>query len=197
MKLGIIVGTTRRNRKTLRQARWVLQAAQAMDGVEAELIDLEDYPMPFFDEPISPRYNPERQVDPAVQPWLDKMAHSDAYVFVTPEYNHSIPGVLKNAIDYLTWEMLHKPAAIVSHGTAGGARAQVQLKVILSESRAVPIPTPSPLTMAGMGELLDEKGELTDAAKAQPYGGPTKALDDMLTDLKWYSDALAAARIQQ
>ena len=148
--------------------------------------------MPFFDEPISPRYNPDRKIDPAVKPWLDKLEEFDAYVFVTAEYNHSIPGVLKNALDYVTWEIQRKPAMIVSHGAAGGARAQIMLKVILSESKAVPIPLPSSVAVVGMSEKIDETGELTEAGKANQYF--QSGLDDTLADLKWYSDALGAAR---
>ncbi|HWB39090.1 MAG TPA: NAD(P)H-dependent oxidoreductase [Candidatus Saccharimonadales bacterium] len=193
MKLGIIIGSTREGRMTDRQAKWVYNLASKMDGVEAEIVDLRDYPMPFFDEPISPRYNPDRQIDPTVQPWLKKIDSLDAYVFVTPEYNHAIPGVLKNALDYVTWELVHKPAAVISHGSAGGGRAQINLKVILSESKAAPIPIPSPLAMVGMSELIDADGNLTEAAKAKPYDLNDMAMN-MLTDLKWYSDALAAAR---
>ncbi len=194
MKLAVIVGTTRQGRKTPQQAKWVLNTAKQIKDVEAELVDLKDYPMPFFDEPISPRYNPDRQIDPAAQPWLARLEEADAYVFATPEYNHSIPGVLKNALDYVTWEIQRKPAAVVSHGASGGARAATDLKEILSESRAVPTPSYTPLTMVGMSELIDEAGNLTEAAKAKPRGGPQKALDNMLAELKWYSDALAAAR---
>ena len=193
MKLAVIVGTTREGRKTLQQARWVFKSAQQMEGVEAELVDLKDYPMPFFDEPISPRYNPDRKIDPAAVPWLKKLEAADAYVFVTAEYNHSIAGVLKNALDYVTWEMQHKPAQVVSHGAAGGARAATDLKEILSESKAVPLPTSSPLAMAGMSELIDEDGNLTEAAKAKPYD-LNEVLKGVLVELKWYSDALAAAR---
>src|SRR5215467_5127107 len=110
MKLGVIVGTTRQNRKTLQQAKWVFNNAKQLDGVEAELVDLRDYPMPFFDEPLSPRYNPDRKIDPKAVPWLKKLESFDAYIFVTPEYNHSVPGVLKNALDYVTWEIQRKPA---------------------------------------------------------------------------------------
>jgi NAD(P)H-dependent FMN reductase len=101
--------------------------------------------------------------------------------------------VLKNALDFVTWELLRKPSAIVSHGAAGGARAQIMLKVILSESKSVPIPIPSPLAMAGMSEKIDEDGNLSEEAKANPYG-PQSALEETLKDLKWYSDALAVAR---
>lgn len=193
MKLAIIIGSTRQNRQTPKQAKWVLNAANAMDDVEAEIIDLKDYPMPFFDEPVSPRYNQNREIDPAAQKWLKKLEAFDAYVFATAEYNHSIPGVLKNAIDYITWEMLRKPAGIVSHGSAGGARAQIQLKIILSESRAVPIPIPTPLAMVQMSEKIDDNGELSPELKTMERG-PQEALQNMLEDLKWYSDALQTAR---
>jgi NAD(P)H-dependent FMN reductase len=195
MKLAIIIGTTRGGRKTPRQAKWVFNTAQSIEGIEAELADLKDYPMPFFDEPVSPRYNRNRKIDPAAQPWLEKLKEFDAYVFVTAEYNHSIAGVLKNALDYVTWEMQRKPVQVVSHGSAGGARAATDLKEILSESKAVPLPTYSPLAMAGMSDLIDEEGNLAEAARAKPYG-PQTALNDMLADLKWYSDALTAARDQ-
>jgi NAD(P)H-dependent FMN reductase len=193
MKLGVIIGSTRQNRQTPNQAKWITKAAEQIEGVEVELVDLKDYPMPFFDEPISPRYNPDRKIDPAAVPWLNKLESFDAYVFVTAEYNHSIPGVLKNALDYVTWEFVRKPAAVVSHGGAGGARAAIQLKVILSESKAVPIPIPSPLAVVGMSEKIDEEGNLSEELKANPYG-PQKALEAMLADLKWHSDALADAR---
>ena len=91
-------------------------------------------------EPISPRYNPAREIDVVAEKWLARLADSDAFIFVTPEYNHSIPGVLKNAIDYIGWELNRKPAAIVSHGAAGGARAAMHLNEILSVSNAVVIP---------------------------------------------------------
>ncbi len=193
MKLGIIVGTTRQNRQTLKQARWVLEGTRKLKGVEAELVDLKDYPMPFFDEPISPRYNPDRVIDPAVVPWLKKLESFDAYVFVTAEYNHAIPGVLKNALDYVTWEIQRKPASVVSHGSAGGARAAINLKIILSESKAVPLPTYTPLTMVKMSDRIDEDGKLNEDELAQEHG-PQQALADMLAELKWYGDALATAR---
>jgi NAD(P)H-dependent FMN reductase len=195
VKLGIIIGSTRQNRKTPNMAKWIYQGATQIEGVQPELIDLNDYPMPFFDEPISPRYNLNRTINPAAIPWLKNLEKHDAYVFVIPEYNHAIPGVLKNALDYVTWEMQRKPASIVSHGSAGGARAAINLKIILSEIRAIPLPTYTPLTMVGMSELIDEAGNLTEAAKAKPYD-LNKIRSEMLRELKWYSDALTVARDQ-
>ena len=193
MKLGIIVGTTRNNRQTPKQAAWVTANARAMDGVEVEVIDLADYPMPFFAEPVSPRYNPAREIDPTVQKFLDVLAAQDAYIVVTPEYNHSIPGVLKNAFDYVDFQLKRKPSAIVSHGTVGGARAAMHLKEILSEGMTVPIQ--NFVAMAGMSDMLDDSGNLSEEVKANPYG-PQGALDNLLAELKWYSDALSVARNQ-
>lgn len=196
MKLAIIVGSTREGRQTIKQAKWVINTAEQNEDIEVELVDLADYSMPFFDEPMSPRYNPNRHIDPTAQKWLKKLEWADAYVFVTPEYNHSIPGVLKNALDYVTWEIQRKPVLIVSHGSVGGARAQVALKIILSESRAVPLPGATPLAMIGMSEQIDDNGNLTEQGKANPRD-PQGTLEAQLDELKWYSDALAAARAPQ
>ncbi len=191
MKLAVIVGSTRQNRVTLKEAKWVVKTAQEIDGVEATLVDLMDYPLPFFDEPASPRYNPDRKIDADVKKWLDAIEPYDAYVFVTPEYNHSIAGVLKNAIDYITSELNRKPSAVVSHGSMGGARAAMHLKEILSESRSVVIPQAVPFL--GVHEGIDEDGNLAEAMKANPHH-PGNHLVGLLEELKWYSDALSAAR---
>ena len=196
MKLAVIAGSTREGRQTIKQAKWVVNTAMQNEDIEVELVDLANYPMPFFDEPMSPRYNQNRQIDPRALKWLNKLEEFDAYVFVTPEYNHSIPGVLKNAMDYVTWEIQRKPCLIVSHGSAGGARAAIHLKVVLSESQAVVIPGATPLAMIGMSEQIDDNGNLTEAGKANPRE-PQASLEKWLDELKWYSDALAAARAPQ
>ncbi|MDB5182085.1 MAG: NADPH-dependent reductase [Candidatus Saccharibacteria bacterium] len=191
MKLGIIVGTTREGRQTPKQAKWVAKTAANIEGVEVEIIDLADYPMPLFAEAVSPRYNPSRTVDSTAQKYMDKLAEQDAYIFVTPEYNHSIPGVLKNSFDYLDWQMMKKPVGIVSHGTVGGARAAMHLKEIVSEAQAVPMS--KFVAFSHMSEAIDEEGTISEEVAANPYG-PQGALDGLLEDLKWYSDALAKAR---
>lgn len=191
MKLIVVIGSTRPGRITERLAKWVAKEASNFPGTTVDLVDLKDYPMPFFDEPKSPRYNPERKPGEVVQKWMAKMAEGEAYVFVTPEYNHSIPEVLKNALDYITVELANKPATVVSHGSVGGARATMHLKEILSESGAAITPRQVALTAAS--KKLNEDGKLSEEAKAQPYG-PAIVLQSLLEELKWYSDALAAAR---
>lgn len=191
MKLAVVTGATRPGRQTPKQSAWIVKSAAKIDGVEVEHVDLKDYSVPFFNEPISPRYNSNRNIDPAVQKWLDKINSFEAYIFVTPEYNHSIPGELKNVFDYMTRELKRKPTAVASHGTVGGARAALHLKEILSEGQAVVIP--NFIALAGMSDMIDEKGNLSAEAVANPYG-PQKQLDALLAELKWYSDALSHAR---
>lgn len=191
MKLAVITGATRPGRQTPKQSQWIVKTASQVEGVEVEHVDLKDYPMPMFNEAISPRYNPDRKPEASVQKWLDKIGDFDAYVFVTPEYNHTIPGELKNAFDYITWELKHKPAAVASHGTVGGARAAITLKEVLSEGQAVVIPNFS--AIVGMSGIIDEDGNLDAEVAANPYG-PQGQLDNLLSELKWYSDALSAAR---
>lgn len=193
MKLIVVIGSTRPGRLTERLAKWVAKEAARLPDIQVDLVDLRDYPMPFFDEPKSPRYNPDRKPNVVVQKWMDKMAEGEAYIIVTPEYNHSIPGVLKNSLDYITVEFNKKPATVVSHGAVGGTRATMHLKEILSESGAAIIPRQVAIPQAS--EKLNEEGELSEEVKAQPYG-PAIALKSLLEELKWYSDALAAARVK-
>ena len=191
MKLAVVTGATRPGRQTPKQAKWIINTASKIDGLEVESVDLKDSPMPFFNEPVSPRYNPERKPDSAVQKWLDKINEFDAYVFVTPEYNHTIPGELKNAFDYITWELKRKPTAVASHGTVGGARAALTLKEVLSEGQAIVIPNFS--AISGMSDILDEEGNIDSEVAANPYG-PQGQLDSLLTELVWYGNVLSEAR---
>ena len=194
MKLQIIIGSTRPGRMTDRVAKWVQQQATTLEGASVELVDLADYDLPFFDEAISPRYNPNREPNDVAKKFLAKLSEADAYIFVTPEYNHSTSGVLKNALDYIDYQFTHKPAAVVSHGSVGGARAAEQLKLILLETGLVVIPPAVAFVgILSMNPVIEENGDLQQDVKDQPYG-PQTALATMLTELSWYSDALATAR---
>ena len=192
MKLQVIIGATRQGRITDRAAKWVANEAKNLADTEVELIDLRDYEMPFFDEAISPQYNSDRQPIPAVKKWLDKVAEADAYVFVTPEYNRSTSAVLKNAIDYLDFQLSQKPVALVAHGSTGGAQAVSHLRGILAGAQSFSVPNATYFSDR-VGEKIDEEGNLDESVKANPYG-PHAALTRTLTELKWYSDALSTAR---
>ena len=191
LKIAVIVGTVREGRVTPKQAKWVANALQEREGVEVNILDLAEYDLPFFAEPVSPRYNPNRVVEGDVKRWLDDLASADGYVVVTPEYNHSIPGVLKNAFDYVDFQLNRKPSAIVSHGTVGGARAAMHLKEILSEGKTVPIP--EFVAFDGISEVIDDEGNTTEEVKANPYGSDY-ALNGLVDSLLWYADALKTAR---
>ncbi len=191
MKLQIIIGSTRPNRVTPRLAKWVLAQASAMPDVGAELVDLADYNLPLFNEPSSPQFTPNRKPESVVDKWLLKLAEADAYVLVTPEYNRSTSGVLKNALDYIDFQFEKKPVALVGHGSTGGAQAISHLRGILPGLLAVTVPRATYFN--GASEGLDEAGNLSTEISSKPYG-PHTAIKQTLEDLKWYSDALAAAR---
>jgi len=189
-KIAVIVGATREGRSTDKLAKWV--AAEAAKESEVEVLDLRDYPMPFLDEAISPRYNPNRAAMPEVQKWLDKIASFDAYVFVTPEYNRSTSAVLKNAIDVLGHEMDDKPVALVGHGSSGGAQAIANLRMALPGVGAVTIPQALFFTDR-VGEAIDDAGMLAAELAEKPYG-PQTNLQTLTASLKWYADTLKNGR---
>ncbi|HSX05931.1 MAG TPA: NAD(P)H-dependent oxidoreductase [Candidatus Saccharimonadales bacterium] len=189
-KIAVIIGSTREGRSTDKLAKWV--AAEAAKENDVELLDLRDYPMPFLDEAISPRYNPNRTPAPEVQKWLDKIAEFDGYVFVTPEYNRSTSAVLKNAIDVLAHEIDDKPVALVGHGTSGGAQAIASLRMALPGVGAVTIPQALFFTDR-VGEAIDDAGILAAELAEKPYG-PQTNLQTLAKTLKWYADALGVAR---
>jgi NAD(P)H-dependent FMN reductase len=112
-------------------AAWVADKAAARTAADYELVDLADHPLPHMDEPMPPSVG--QYAGDHTKAWAEKIGSYDGFIFVTPEYNHSISGVLKNAIDYLYAEWNNKAAALVSYGALGGARAIEHLRAILSE----------------------------------------------------------------
>lgn len=192
MKLGVIIGSTREGRGSERAAKWATAAAKQIDGAEVQVLDLRDYELPMFNEAISPQYNPERKPEGVVKKWLDKLAEMDAFIVVTPEYNRSLPAVLKNALDYVAYELEKKPIAVVAHGSTGGAQAVHTLRAVAAGALAFTVPRAVYVpTMAGMA--FDEDGNLNADLAANPYG-PNGALQTTLADLVWYTQALAAAK---
>ena len=131
LKVGIITGSTRPNRKSPDVAKWVLEAARKRSDAEYDLVDIKDFGLPLLDEPMPPSMG--KYQERHTKRWAAKIASLDAFVFVSPEYNHGIPAALKNAIDLLFAEWNHKAAGFVSYGGAGGARAVEQLRLVLAE----------------------------------------------------------------
>lgn len=192
-KLQVIVGSTRDGRNADAVCRWLLPVATARGDFEIEVLDLRNWRLPFFQETIAsvgdfanPTYS-----DPVVKRWNDKISEADAYVIVTPEYNRSLPGELKNAIDtvFFSYSFRRKPVAVVSYslGPTAGVCAVQHLCQIMVEMEAVPVRTPTlvPLVSAA----FDDAG-----LPVNPVLGVT--LSVMLDDLAWFAEALKRARDQ-
>ncbi len=124
MTISVIIGSTRQGRFSEKPAQWILQELRKREAIEARLLDLRDFPMPFFDQALPPAMpgRPPYEHD-VVKKWTAQIAASDGFVFVTPEYNYGPSAVLKNAIDWVYPEWNRKAAAFVSYGSAMGARA--------------------------------------------------------------------------
>jgi NAD(P)H-dependent FMN reductase len=131
LKIAVILGSTRPNRNGEAVAKWVYDIAQKRKDADYELVDIKDFDLPLLDEPIPPsqqKYSKQHTKD-----WSAKIAPFDAFVFVTPEYNHSTSGALKNALDFLYKEWNNKAAGFVGYGSLGGSRAVEHLRLIMAE----------------------------------------------------------------
>lgn len=133
LSIKVIAGSTREGRFSDTPAQWIVGELGKHGGVTAEVLDLRDYQMPFFDSAATPTAKTEPYQNEAVARFTQKITEGDAFVFVTPEYNHSTSGVLKNALDWVYQEWNDKPVGFVAYGSAGGARAVEHLRQIAVE----------------------------------------------------------------
>lgn len=131
IRVAIIIGSTRPGRKAEAVARWVNDIAQKRSDAEVELLDILDFNLPLLDEPLPPSMG--QYSKPHTKAWAAKIDSFDAFVFVTPEYNHGTSGALKNAIDFLYREWNNKAAGFVAYGSAGGVRAVEHLRLVMGE----------------------------------------------------------------
>lgn len=131
IKIAIIIGSTRPGRKAESVAKWVHEIAKKRSDAGFEIVDIKDYNLPLLDEAVPPSMGQYSQ--PHTKVWSAKIASFDAFIFVTPEYNHSTSGALKNAIDFLYGEWNNKAAGFVGYGSVGGTRAVENLRLIMGE----------------------------------------------------------------
>ena len=188
LHIKVIAGSTREGRFSDQAAAWIAEEIKKREGVVAEVLDLRDYDMPFFNEPTSPAYKQEPYKNEAVARFTKKIAEGDAFVIVTPEYNHGTSGVLKNALDWVYQEWNNKPVAFVAYGSAQGARSVEQLRQIAVELQMAPIRNalhmPYDVVMAsGAGKPESEI--------FAPYAERAQGLFEQLS---WWAKALKAAR---
>jgi NAD(P)H-dependent FMN reductase len=187
--ISVIVGSTRQGRFSEKPAQWIFQHLKKRGDVEARLLDLRDFPMPFFDQavpPASPGRPPyENEI---VKKWTAAIGASDGFIFVTPEYNYGPPAVLKNAIDWVYPEWNRKAAAFVSYGGAMGARSVQQLRETAIEVQLAPIRSSVHIPVATL--MAHFQGGDVDKGLAE-LETPAKV---MIDDLLWWTTALKAAR---
>ena len=134
-RIAVIVGSTRPARFADKPAQWMLKQAQAREDIEVELIDLRDHPLPFFDDVASSMWMPSQ--NPEAVRWQETVGRFDGFIFVVAEYNHSITGVLKNALDQAYKEWNRKPFTAIAYGGTGAARALEHLRGIAVELQMV------------------------------------------------------------
>lgn len=185
-KIGIVISTTRESRFGHRPAEWILGLASARGDADYEIVDLRDYPMALFNHPISPRFAP-LEGDPA-QRWARKMAGLDGYIFVTAEYNRSISGALKNALDHIYHEPAKKPAAFVGYGAVGGARAIEQLRLMAIELSMAPTKSAVHVGMEPFIGMMQQGKDFSD------YDHLGAAATVMLDELAWWTRTLKSGR---
>jgi len=187
--ISVIAGSTRQGRFSEKPARWILQHLQKRDGIEARLLDLRDFPMPFFDQAVPPampgRAPYENEV---VKRWTAEIAASDGFVFVTPEYNYGPSAVLKNAIDWVYPEWNRKAAAFVSYGSALGARGVQQLRLVAIEVQIAPVRSSVHIPVETLWAHF--QGGDVDKGLAQLETSAKVLIDDLL----WWTAALKSAR---
>lgn len=185
LKIQVIVGSTRENRFSEKPAQWIFNELKKYSDIEPEMLDLRDYPLPFFSESQTPSSKQQPYANEVVKKWTQKIAEADGYIIVTPEYNHSFPAVLKNALDYVYQEWNNKPVGFVSYGSVGGARAVEQLREVAVELQMVPIK--NAVHIMGFWKLLDENGNF-NAESLQ------ESADKMINQLVWWAKVLNQAR---
>jgi len=188
-KIGIILSTTRPGRFSEKAAAWLLELVAGRKDLEFELVDLRDYPLPLFDEPIAPSWAPSKKE--VAQRWTRKIEAFDGYIFVTAEYNHGVPAVLKNAIDYVAQVFARKPAAYVGYGGVGAARAIEQLRLINIEQQVAPLRTAVHIGGGDAIDLLVHGKPFADKPHLVP------SVHAMLEELSWWTHALKNARSER
>jgi NAD(P)H-dependent FMN reductase len=189
MLIQVISSTTREGRFSERVATWVTEQLAIRDDFDVELIDLREYPLPFFDG-AAPARSPREYGRPELEQLGRRLDRADGFIVLTAEYNHGYPAVLKNAMDWTFVEWRRKPMSFVGWGQVGGARAIEQLRQVAVEFEMAPLRHAVHILPDAMlaARQTDDPGDVTMFAPLEPR---LKLLAD---DLSWWAGVLAAAR---
>lgn len=185
-KIGVIVGSTRATRFGDKPAEWIAKIAKARGDFDVEIVDLRDYPMPFFDEAASSLWAPSQ--NEVAQRWQKKVAEFDGFIVTAAEYNRGPTAVLKNALDYAYTEWNRKPITFVGYGGVGGARAIEQLRLHAVELQMAPSRYAVHITWGDFIQILQQGKKLEDFEHL--HQAAVAALDD----LAWWAKVLKNAR---
>jgi NAD(P)H-dependent FMN reductase len=185
-QIGIVIGSTRPSRFGDKPAAWLQSIVSKRADLDFEVIDLRDYPLPLFDEPGSPAWGPIENKE--AWRWAAKLAGLDGFILVTPEYNHGISAVLKNALDYAYSEWMRKPVAFVGYGGVGAARAIEQLRLVAAELQMVSVRNAVHIAAADFLGLWRQGKSFDDLPHLAQSAAP------MLDELAWWTKALKFAR---
>lgn len=183
VNIAVVVGSTRPGRRSRQVADWVLSRATSRGGADFEMLDLADYNLPLLDEPMPPSLGDYQHGH--TKAWARTISRFDGFVFVTAEYNHSVPGVLKNALDFLYAEWNNKAAGFVSYGSAGGVRAVENLRLIAGELQMADVRAQVALPFAT---------DFEDFSKFRPSQTAEDALEPLLDQLISWTTALKTLR---
>ena len=188
-RIAVIIGSTRDSRFADKPAAWMLEQVEAHGAFDAELVDLRDFDLPLFNEAASNLWAPSQ--DPAAVAWQDKLREFDGFIFVVAEYNHSITGALKNALDQSYKEWNRKPMAAIGYGGVGAARAVEHLRGIAIELQMVPLRNAVHIA-AGAYMQVHPMGQNGPMSEIDQFIKPSS--DAMLEELEWWANATMAAR---
>ena len=190
-KIAIIIGSTRATRFADKPAQWMLKQAKARDDMTVELVDLRDFNLPLFNEMASNTWMPSQ--DPAAIAWQTKMAEFDGFIFVVAEYNRSVTGSLKNAMDQAAKEWVHKPMGAIAYGSMGASSALQHLRVIAVELQMVPVRNAVHIGGADLFKIHPMGGNMNGTVE-QIEGSLLPAAKGLLDDIVWWAKATMAAK---
>jgi NAD(P)H-dependent FMN reductase len=182
-KIAVVLGSTRPGRLGKSVADWVYARASERDDASFELLDVADFGLPILDEPWPPSLGRYEHRHSRI--WADAVNGFDGYIFVTAEYNHSIPGALKNAMDYLYREWNNKAAGFVSYGSAGGTRAVEHLRLVAAELQMADVRAQVSLPLST---------EFEDYRTFRPSATAEKSLQSLFDQVIAWSEALKVLR---
>jgi len=188
-KIAVIIGSTRPARFADRPAQWILKQARARGDMDVELVDLRDHALPFFDEMASNMWMPSK--NPEAIRWQQTVAKYDGYIFVVAEYNHSITGVLKNALDQAYKEWNRKPFTAIGYGGAGAARAIEHLRSIAVELQMV---STHAAVHIGGGDLMAVHPMFGNKPIEEIEANLLPSAKTALDELVWWAKATTAAK---